>query len=129
MAATKQQGRGVGLFLAGLTVTCAGIAKFASGGGKVALAIGLLILLAAFFRFLKIKPLEGKIAVGVQPAGMKLLGIVVTLVGWLVVLFGPHLAAGVGGRMTLTIIGLAISLVGVLGILPAACNKNAIWKV
>jgi hypothetical protein len=30
--------------------------------------------------------------------------------------------------MVTTIVGIAISLIGLLAILPAACNKNAIWK-
>lgn len=128
MAANKQQGQWYGLFLAGLTVTCAGLAGFSSGIGKVALVLGLIILAVTFWRFLQLKPLEGKIALGAQPAGMKLAGVAVTVLGWLIVLFGLHLTSGVGGRMVTTIVGLIVSLVGVLGILPAACNKNAIWK-
>jgi Cu/Ag efflux pump CusA len=128
MAATKQEGRWYGMFLAGLTVTCAGIYEFSSGGGKVALVVGLLILAATFWKFLQMKPLEGKVANGAQPAGMKLVGVLVIILGWLIVLFGLHIASGVGSRMATTIVGMIVSLVGVLGILPAACNKNAIWK-
>jgi uncharacterized membrane protein YphA (DoxX/SURF4 family) len=116
------------MFLAGLTVACAGLACFSSGIGKVALVVGLIILAATFFKFLQLKPLEGKVALGAQPAGMKLVGVLVTILGWLIVLFGLHIASGVGGRMVSTIVGMIVSLVGVLGILPAACNKNAIWK-
>jgi hypothetical protein len=128
MAANKQQGQWYGLFLAGLTVTCAGIAGFSSGIGKAALVLGLIILAVTFWRFLQLKPLEGKVALGAQSAGVKLAGVAVTILGWLIVLFGLHVTSGVGGRMVTTIIGLIVSLVGVLGILPAACNKNAIWK-
>jgi hypothetical protein len=128
MAATKQQGRWFGMFLAGLTLGCAGLAGFSSGIGKAALVLGLIILAASFLKFLQLKPLEGKVALGAQPAGMKLVGVVVTILGWLIVLFGLHIASGVGGRMVTTIVGMIVSLVGVIGILPAACNKNAIWK-
>ena len=128
MAATKQQGRWYGMFLTGLTVACAGLAGFSSGIGKVALVVGLIILAATFWKFLQLKPLEGKVALGAQPAGMKLVGVLITILGWLIVLFGLHIASGVGGRMATTIVGMIVSLVGVLGILPAACNKNAIWK-
>lgn len=128
MAANKKQGQWYGLFLAGLTVTCAGIAGFSSGMGKAALVLGLIILAVTFWRFLQLKPLEGKVALGTQSAGVKLAGVAVTVLGWLIVLFGLHVTSGVGGRMVTTIIGLIVSLVGVLGILPAACNKNAIWK-
>lgn len=128
MAATKSQGRSFGLFLGGLTATCAGIAAFSSGMGKAALVIGLVVLAASFFTFIKLKPLEGKPALGSQPAVMKLVGAIVTAGGWLLTLFGLHLTASVGGRMVIALVGLAISLVGMIGILPAACNKNAIWK-
>ena len=127
MAANKQQGQGFGLFLVALTLVCAGL--YLTGGlGTALLIVGLVLMAATFFMFFKLKPLEGKIALGSQPAAMKLIGVLVTVAGWLVVLFGLHLTAGVGGRMILTLVGLAISLVGVLGILPVACNKNAIWK-
>ena len=55
-------------------------------------------------------------------------GVAAAVLGWLIVLFGLHLAGSVSGRMATTILGLAISLVGVLVILPSAANKNAIWK-
>ncbi|MGC2604895.1 MAG: hypothetical protein WA419_05015, partial [Silvibacterium sp.] len=99
-----------------------------SGIGKVALLVGIVLLAASFWKFLKIKPLEGKIALGSQPAGMKLVGVLVTILGWVVVLFGLHVTASVGGRMVTSIVGLIVSLVGVCVILPSACNKNAIWK-
>ncbi len=128
MAATKQQGQSFGLFLVGLTATCAGIYEVSSGFGKVVLAAGVVVLVVAFLQFIRIKPLEGKVALGSQPAGMKAVGVLVTVAGWMLALFGLHLASGVGGRMVFAIVGLAVSLIGVMFILPAACNKNAIWK-
>jgi hypothetical protein len=128
MAATRQQGQGFGLFLAGITVTCGGIAGISSGLGKLALAIGLVLVAVSFLRFLNLKPLEGKTALGAQPAAMKAVGVLVVVAGWLLVLFGLHMASGVTGRLILALVGLAISLLGVVFILPAACNKNAIWK-
>jgi hypothetical protein len=38
------------------------------------------------------------------------------------------LTPSVSGRMITTLLGLAVSLVGILIILPMAVNKNAIWK-
>lgn len=128
MAANKQQGQWFGLFLVGLTAACAGLAGFSSGIGKIALVIGLIVLAVTFWKFLFLKPLEGKVALGAQPAGMKLVGVLVTIFGWVIVLFGLHIASGVGGRLATTIVGMIVSLVGILGILPVACNKNAIWK-
>jgi hypothetical protein len=128
MAATKSQGSAFTLFMSGLTAACAGIAYFSLGSGKVALILGLIAVAYSLFSFLKIKPLEGKVAVGAQPAAMKLAGVVVVLLGWLTVLFGIHVTAGVGGRMVTSIVGLAISLAGIFFILAPAVSKNAIWK-
>ena len=128
MAATTSQGKSFALFLAGLTVATAGLAFVASGTGKLALVVGLVVLVVSFAVFLKIKPAEGKVAGGSQPALLKLMGLGVVVAGWLIVLTGLHLTANVAGRMTTTLIGLLISLVGAIGILPVAANKNAIWK-
>jgi len=128
MAATTSQGKSFALFLTGLTVAAAGLAYVASGAGKLSLVVGLVVLGVSLAAFLKIKPAEGKVAEGAQPALLRLAGLGTIVIGWLVVLFGLHATASVGGRMTTTLIGLLISLVGVIGILPAAANKNAIWK-
>ena len=128
MAATKSQGQSFGLFLTGLTMTCAGITVMPGGLGVALLIIGLVLLAASFAMFFKLKPLEGKVALGSQPAVMKLVGAALSAGGWIVALFGLHLTTSVGGRLVITLIGLAISLFGVVFILPSACNKNAIWK-
>jgi hypothetical protein len=128
MAANTKQGQWFGLFLAGLTATCAGILGFSGALGKMSVLLGIIVLAVSCLRFIKLKSLEGKIALGSQPAGMKLVGLVVILLGWGVVLFGLHLTSSIGGRMATSIIGLLVSLVGIVVILPAACNKNAIWK-
>ena len=44
MAANKQQGQWFGLFLAGMTATCAGLAWISEGLGKVSLVLGLILL-------------------------------------------------------------------------------------
>ena len=128
MAATKSQGKAFTLFMAGLTAACAGIAYFSSGSGKLACIVGLIGVAISLGFFLKIKPDEGRTAAPPQPAMTKLVGVVVVLLGWLTVLFGLHLTASVSGRMVTTLIGFAVSLVGVLFVLPTAASKNAIWK-
>ena len=128
MAATKSQGRAFSLFMVGVTVTTAGIAYFASGSGKLALIGGLVVLAVSFGIFLKIKPDEGAVAAKAQPTVMKLAGLGSVFLGWIIVLSGLNLSTSVSGRMTTTLIGLAITLVGPLVLLPLAANKNAIWK-
>ncbi|MGC1461976.1 MAG: hypothetical protein WA802_07230 [Terracidiphilus sp.] len=128
MAATKSQGRDFTLFMAGLTAVCAGIAFFTSGAGKLALLLGAVAVVASLWGFLNIKPLEGKTGGGAQPAVMKLIGVAVVLLGWLTVLFGLHISAGVSGRMVTSILGLVVSLAGIFFVLAPAVSKNAIWK-
>lgn len=128
MAATKSQGRAFSLFMLGVTVTAAGIAYFASGSGKLALIGGLVVLAVSFGVFLKIKPDEGPVAAKAQPTVIKLAGLGSVFLGWIIVLFGLNLSTSVSGRMTTTVVGLAITLVGPLVLLPVAANKNAIWK-
>jgi heme A synthase len=128
MAATKSQGRSFSLFMLGITVTAAGIACFSSGSGKLALIGGLVVLAVSFGAFLKIKPDEGEIADKGQPAVVRLAGVLAAFLGWAIVLFGLNLSASVSGRMVTTLLGIAVSLVGALILLPMAANKNAIWK-
>lgn len=128
MAATTSQGKNFTLFMVGLTAVCAGIAFFDSGVAKLALLVGAVIVAISLWGFFKIKPLEGKTGSGPQPAVMKLIGVAVVLAGWLFVLLGLHITAGVGARMVTSIVGFAVSIAGIFFVLVPAVNKNAIWK-
>ncbi|HTW78186.1 MAG TPA: hypothetical protein VME23_01455 [Terracidiphilus sp.] len=128
MAATTSQGKTFSFFMAAITVAAAGLAYVSTGAGKAALVIGLIGIVASFAGFLKIKPLEGRAEVSSEPTVLKLAGIACALGGWLIVLIGIHLSSSVGGRLATTLIGLAVTLAGVVGLLPAAARKNAFWK-
>jgi FtsH-binding integral membrane protein len=128
MAANKSQGSYFGLFLAGSTVLCAGIAYLDSGTGKALAALGAIALIGSLFGFLGIKPLEGKTPLKPSPAGMKLVGAAVAVLGWILTLTGIHITASTGGRIIFALLGIGVSLVGIIYILPAAFNKNALWK-
>lgn len=128
MAATTGQGRSFTTFLVGFTLACVGIAYFSSGFGKPVFALGLVIFVISLFRFLKLKPLEGPTAQDASPAAMKAVGAFLAALGWIVTLFGMHLVDGTGGRIVLALVGIGISLIGMIVVLPAAFNKNAIWK-
>lgn len=124
MAASKQQGSYLAVFWTAITVLCAGIAYFTEGFGKLVLVFGLAGVIISLVGFLKIKPLEGKTA---GPAGnttMKLLGIAVALGGWFITIAGLHITPSVGGRMIFALVGIAVSLIGVLGVLPVAFGKK-----
>ena len=128
MAATKSQGRSFSLFMIGVTATAVGIAAFSSGVGKLALIGGLVVLAVSFGVFLKIKPDEGEIADKGQPTAVRVAGVLAAFLGWVIVLFGLNLSSNVSGRMITTLIGIAVSLIGAIVLLPMAANKNAIWK-
>ncbi|HEX4425666.1 MAG TPA: hypothetical protein VH079_09730 [Terriglobales bacterium] len=128
MAANTGQGRSFATFLVGLTVGCYGIASFSSGLGKLAFVAGAAILIGSLFGFLKLKSLEGKPAQKAVSGSMKLVGAFLAALGWIVTLVGVHLVDSTGGRITFALVGIALSLVGIIGVLPAAFNKNAIWK-
>lgn len=129
MAANTGQGRSFTTFLVGLTVACAGIAYWTGGFGKLLFIVGLVILVASLFGFLKLKPLEGKPAQRATPTMMKLTGAFLAAFGWVLTLFGMHLVPSTGGRIVFALVGIAVSLFGILYVLPSAFNKNAIWKV
>ena len=59
---------------------------------------------------------------------MILAGIVVTLLGFVLAVASLGLTDSTGARMALVLAGIAVSLVGILGILNTAYLKNALWK-
>ena len=59
---------------------------------------------------------------------MKLAGIVVTFLGFVISVLSLTLSSGVGGRLVITLIGISVSLFGILGLLNRAFLKQAIWK-
>ena len=109
MAASKSQGSYFGLFLVGSTVLCGGIALFASAAGK------LLVLV-------------GETPVLPSPEAMKWVGAGVALLGWVVTIGGLHFVNTSGGRIVVSLLGIAVSFFGMLYVLPAAFNKTAFWK-
>jgi hypothetical protein len=128
MAANKQQGSYLTLFWTGATALCAGIAYFTEGFGKLVLLFGLAGVVISLVGFLKIKPMEGKTAGVPGNAVMKLLGLAVALGGWFVTVAGLHITTSVGGRLIFALVGIGISLVGVLGVLPIAFGKSMAGK-
>jgi hypothetical protein len=129
MAANKPQGSYFGVFLTGAALLSAGIGWFGSAFGKLLLVAGIVVLLVSMGGFLKIKPLEGDTPLTESPGAMKLVGALVALAGWVVTIGGMHVVDGNGGRIVVALIGIGLSLFGMLVVLPAAFNKNAFWKM
>ena len=128
MAANRSQGSYYTLFLAAATVFCAGIFYVSSGMGKLLLLVGAVGVIGSLLGMMSIKSLEGKTAVKSSPLAMKLMGAGCSALGWLITLFGMHLTPSTGERIVLALIGIGVSLFGIIVILPAAFNKNAVWK-
>jgi hypothetical protein len=59
---------------------------------------------------------------------MALAGVVLTFLGFLISVMSLGMAGSVGGRMVMVLIGLAVSLIGIIGVINRAFLKNAVWR-
>ena len=59
---------------------------------------------------------------------MILVGILLTLLGFVISVLSLAITSSVGGRLAIVLVGLAVSLFGIMGVLNKAYLKNAIWK-
>ncbi|HKM83543.1 MAG TPA: hypothetical protein VJY15_21605 [Candidatus Acidoferrum sp.] len=59
---------------------------------------------------------------------MILVGILLTLLGFVISVLSLGITSSVGGRLAMVLVGLAVSLFGIMGVLNKAYLKNAIWK-
>jgi len=59
---------------------------------------------------------------------MIFVGILVTFLGFVISLLGVGLTSGVGTRMVAALLGIAVSLFGIIGLINKAYQQRAIWK-
>jgi hypothetical protein len=59
---------------------------------------------------------------------MTFAGLAITFAGFLVAFFSLGLTDSTAGRMALVLAGIAISLVGIMGVMTPAYQKRWIWK-
>lgn len=59
---------------------------------------------------------------------MAIAGIVVTLLGFVIAFFSLSVTSSVSGRMVMVLVGIAVSLAGIIGIINPAYQKNANWR-
>ena len=59
---------------------------------------------------------------------MILVGIVVTVFGFVISLLSLGMASTVSARLVMVLVGLAVSLLGIIGLINRAYLKNPIWK-
>jgi hypothetical protein len=59
---------------------------------------------------------------------MKFVGLLLAFVGFVIPVVGLTMTQSVGVRMGLCVVGIIITLVGILGVLNQAHKKEAIWN-
>jgi len=59
---------------------------------------------------------------------MIIAGIVVTLLGFLISVVSLGATSSVTGRLVIVLVGMAVSLVGIIGVLNRAYLSKAIWR-
>jgi hypothetical protein len=59
---------------------------------------------------------------------MAIAGLIVTLLGFLIAVASLGMSSSVGGRMVIVLVGLVLSLVGIIGMVNPAFQKKAVWK-
>jgi len=59
---------------------------------------------------------------------MNIVGLVVTLLGFGIAVGSLGATTSIGGRMAMVLVGIVVSLVGVLGLINPHYQKHAIWK-
>jgi hypothetical protein len=59
---------------------------------------------------------------------MTIAGLAVTLAGFAISVGSLGLTSSNGGRLALTLVGIVVSLFGILGLLNPAYQKSAVWK-
>ena len=56
------------------------------------------------------------------------IGLIVTLLGFVIAVMGLGMMSSVNGRLIMALVGIAVSLFGIMGLIVTAYNKNAIWR-
>ena len=59
---------------------------------------------------------------------MAFVGLVVTFLGFVLAASSVGLTASQSGRLGMVLVGIVVSLVGIIGVINPAFQKNALWK-
>jgi hypothetical protein len=59
---------------------------------------------------------------------MMIAGVVITIVGFLIAFFSVGMTADNTMRLIIVLVGIAVSLTGIIGVLNRACMSKAIWR-
>ena len=59
---------------------------------------------------------------------MALVGLVVTLAGFVLAAASVGITSSTTGRLGMVLVGIVLSLIGILGVINPAYQKNAVWR-
>ena len=59
---------------------------------------------------------------------MILLGLLITLLGFVISFLSLGMTTSVNTRMVMVLIGIAVSFTGIIGVMNRAYLKNALWR-
>jgi len=59
---------------------------------------------------------------------MAIAGIIITLLGFLISVLSVGISSSTSARLIIVLVGIAVSLGGIIGVLNPAYMKNAIWR-
>jgi len=59
---------------------------------------------------------------------MALAGVIVTFLGFLLAASSVGLSSSTGVRLVIVLVGIVISLAGIMGLINPAYQKNAVWN-
>jgi cytochrome c biogenesis protein CcdA len=59
---------------------------------------------------------------------MVLLGLLITLLGFVISFLSLGMTTSVNARMVMVLIGIAVSFTGIIGVMNRAYLKNALWR-
>jgi hypothetical protein len=59
---------------------------------------------------------------------MALAGLIITFLGFVISVASLGMSSSVGGRMVIVLIGLAVSLGGIIGLINPGFQKKAPWR-
>jgi hypothetical protein len=59
---------------------------------------------------------------------MGFVGVIVTFAGFLLAASSVGLSSSTTVRLAMVLVGIAISLIGIIGVINPAYQKNAVWK-
>jgi hypothetical protein len=70
-------------------------------------------------------PLLGMVA---KEDRMGFVGVIVTFAGFLLAAASVGITSSTTGRLGMVLVGIVISLIGIIGVINPAYQKNAVWK-